>query len=133
MSTKVGGDFHGIASNQAAKIWNRELKEQRKAAQAEQEKQDAQDELAYVRARFRADCAARAIRTSQDSDNRYLRIQVARAEVVRHKLSALIVPTDNIVYGRRKLWGGVVRQPAGGRYIGIVAQRHWSAVAVNWQ
>ena len=44
---------------------------------------NAQDELAFVRARFRADCAARAIRTAEDAEKHLRRIQAARAEVVR--------------------------------------------------
>ena len=46
----------------------------------------AQDALAYERARFRADCAALAIRTAADAEKHMLRISVARAKVVRHKI-----------------------------------------------
>ena len=46
---------------------------------------NAQDMLAYKRARFRADCAARAIRTAADAEKHMIRIAVARAEVVRQK------------------------------------------------
>ena len=49
------------------------------------ERAHAQDALAYERARFRADCAARAIRTIADAEKVMLRIAVARAEVVRPK------------------------------------------------
>ena len=40
---------------------------------------NAQDALAYVLSRFRADCAAMAIRTAQDAEKRFIRIQVALA------------------------------------------------------
>ena len=43
---------------------------------------NAQDMLAVERARFRADCAARAIRTAADAEKHMCRIAVARAEVV---------------------------------------------------
>ena len=41
---------------------------------------NAQDALAYERAWFRADCAARAIRTIADAEKAMLRIAVARPE-----------------------------------------------------
>ncbi len=47
---------------------------------------NAQDDLAYVRAQFCADCAAWAIRTSQNAEKHYLSIKVARAEVVRAQI-----------------------------------------------
>jgi hypothetical protein len=50
----------------------------------------ALNELVYARERFRADCAARAIKTGQDAERRYIRIRDARAEVV----SAQIICTD---------------------------------------
>ena len=43
----------------------------------------AEDELVWARERFRADCAARAIRTSEDAEWHYTRIRDARAAVVR--------------------------------------------------
>ena len=43
---------------------------------------NAQDMLVRERARFRADCAARAIRTAADAEKHMCRIAVARAEVV---------------------------------------------------
>ena len=43
---------------------------------------NAQDMLVKERARFRADCAARAIRTAADAEKHMCRIAVARAEVV---------------------------------------------------
>ena len=46
---------------------------------------NAQDALAYERAWFRADCAARAIRTIEDAEKAMLCIAVARAEFVREK------------------------------------------------
>ena len=42
----------------------------------------AQDMLAYERAKFQADCAARNIRTTEDVERAYIRIAVARADVV---------------------------------------------------
>ena len=44
--------------------------------------------LAYERARFRADCAARAIRTAADAEKHMVRIEVARAEVRHHTHAA---------------------------------------------
>ncbi len=41
------------------------------------------DELVWAREQFRADCAARAIRTCQDAEWHYTRILDARAAVVR--------------------------------------------------
>ncbi len=46
---------------------------------------NAQGKLAFERARFRADCAARAIRTAADAEKHKCRIAVARADVVRRK------------------------------------------------
>ena len=46
---------------------------------------NAQGMLAFERARFRADCAARAIRTTADAEKHMCRITVARADVVRQK------------------------------------------------
>ena len=43
----------------------------------------AEDELVWARERFRADCAARAIRTCEDAEWHYSRIRDARAAVVR--------------------------------------------------
>ena len=43
----------------------------------------AEDELVWARERFRADCAARAIRTCEDAEWHYTRIRDARAAVVR--------------------------------------------------
>ena len=47
---------------------------------------NAQDTLPYGRARFRADCAVRAIRTAEDAERACIRISVARAEVVRQEI-----------------------------------------------
>ena len=43
---------------------------------------NAQGKLAFERARFRADCAARAIRNAADAEKHKCRIAVARAQVV---------------------------------------------------
>jgi hypothetical protein len=53
----------------------------------------AEDEPLWARERFRADCAARAIRTCQDAERHYIRIWDARAALVR----AHIVYTDGTV------------------------------------
>jgi hypothetical protein len=42
-----------------------------------------EDELVWARERFRADCAALAIRTCQNAERHYIRILYARAAVVR--------------------------------------------------
>ena len=47
---------------------------------------NAQGTLAYERAKFRADCAARAIRTTEDTERAWIRIAVARAKVVRQAI-----------------------------------------------
>ena len=75
---------------------------------------NAQDTLAYERARFRADCAARAIRTAADAEKHMNPISVARAEVVRHNIYGQRV-TLNIFFAGRRLWGGAPspRQRAG--------------------
>ena len=44
---------------------------------------NAQRTLAYERAKFTADCAARNIRTTEDAERAWIRIAVACAEVVR--------------------------------------------------
>ena len=44
---------------------------------------NAQATLAYEQAKFHADCAARNIRTTEDAERAWIRIAVARAEVVR--------------------------------------------------
>ena len=100
-------------SHHTTELRNKELKEQRKAAPAEQDQRratmdraaaalkstkvgdvdrsrggecvynynaaealcNAQDALAYERARFRADCAARAIRTAADAETHMLAFQ----------------------------------------------------------
>ena len=60
------------------------LKDQIRAIQADRRK--AQDTLAYERAKFHADCAARNIRTTEDAERAWIRIAVARAEVVRQEI-----------------------------------------------
>ena len=47
---------------------------------------NAQRTLAYERAKFHADCAARNIRTTEDAERAWIRIAVARAEVVRQEI-----------------------------------------------
>ena len=47
---------------------------------------NAQRTLAYERAKFTADCAARNIRTAVDAERAWKRIAVARAEVVRQEI-----------------------------------------------
>ena len=60
------------------------LKDQIRAIQADLH--NAQDTLAYERAKFRADCAARNIRTTEDAERAWICIVVARAEVVRPEI-----------------------------------------------
>ena len=64
-----------------------ELKDEIRAIQAD--RRNALDTLAYERAKFRADCAARNIRTSDDAKRAYIRIAVARADVVSQDILAL--------------------------------------------
>ena len=54
--------------------------DQIRAIQAD--RRNAEDTLAYERAKFHADCAARNIRTTEDAERAWIRIAVARAEVV---------------------------------------------------
>ena len=56
------------------------LIDQIRAIQAD--RRNAQDTLAYERAKFHADCAARNIRTTEDAERALTRIAVARADVV---------------------------------------------------
>ena len=63
MDRSVGGDYENNDSTAEA-LYN------------------AQDMLVRERARFRADCAARAIRTAADAEKHMCRIAVARAQVV---------------------------------------------------
>ena len=73
---------------------------------------NAQGMLAFERARFRADCAARAIRTAADAEKHMCRIAVARADVVRQKKIFSLHGTLPYFF----LWaggtGGARRQPA---------------------
>ena len=48
---------------------------------------NALDTLAYERAKFRADCAARNIKTSEDAERAYVRIAAARADVVSQDIA----------------------------------------------
>ena len=60
------------------------LIDQIRAIQAD--RRNAQATLAYERAKFHADCAARNIRTSEDAERAWIRIAVARAKVVRPEI-----------------------------------------------
>jgi len=51
----------------------------------------AEDEQAWARERFRADCAARAIRTCEDAEWHYTRIRDARAAVVRAECISMYI------------------------------------------
>ena len=51
----------------------------------------AEDELVWARERFRADCAARAIRTCEDAEWHYTRIRDARAAVVRAECISMYI------------------------------------------
>ena len=57
------------------------LIDQIRAIQAD--RRNAQAKLAYERAKFHADCAARNIRTTKDAERAWIRIAMARAKVVR--------------------------------------------------
>jgi hypothetical protein len=60
------------------------LARQQQAQEAERGQHlSAEDKLVWARERFRADCAARAIRTSEDAEWHYTRIRDARSAVVR--------------------------------------------------
>ena len=63
-----------------------ELKDESHAIQ--EDRRNAHDTLAYERAKFRADCAARNIRTSKDAERAYVRIAVARADVASQDILA---------------------------------------------
>ena len=63
------------------------LKDEIRAIQADL--RNALDTLAYERAKFRADCAARNIRTSEDAERAFIRVAVARADVVSQDILAL--------------------------------------------
>ena len=51
------------------------------------DRRNAQNTLAYERAKFRADCAARNIKTSEDAERAYVRIAAARADVVSQDIA----------------------------------------------
>ena len=70
----------------------------------------AQDMLAYERAKFQADCAARNIRTTEDAERALTRIAVARADVVSQDILDLHVTLSNVVWAGGT--GGAPRQPA---------------------
>ena len=61
------------------------LKDEIRAIQAD--RRNALDTLAYERAKFRADCAARNIKTSEDAERAYVRIAAARADVVSQDIA----------------------------------------------
>ena len=61
------------------------LKDEIIAIQAD--RRNALDTLAYERAKFRADCAARNIKTSEDAERAYVRIAAARADVVSQDIA----------------------------------------------
>ena len=99
------------------------LIDQIRAIQAD--RRNALDTLAYERAKFHADCAARNIRTTEDAERAWTRIAVARAEVVSQEILELDMTLSNVVLAGGT--GGAHRQPT---TYGIVAQGHWSAIAV---
>ena len=69
----------------------------------------AEDMLAYERAKFQADCAARNIRTTEDAERALTRIAVARADVVSQDILDLHVTLSFVWAGGT---GGAPRQPA---------------------
>ena len=84
------------------------LIDQIRAIQAD--RRNAQDTLAYERAKFHADCAARNIRTTEDAERAWIRIAVARAEVVSQEMLELDMTLTNVVWAGGT--GGARRQPA---------------------
>ena len=70
----------------------------------------ARDMLEYERAKFRADCAARNIRTPEDAERAYIRISVARADVVSLEILGLNATLCNVVSAGGT--GRARRQPA---------------------
>ena len=72
--------------NRQLKIQKDKLKDEIRAIQAD--RRNALDTLAYERAKFRADCAARNIRTSEDAERAFIRVAVARADVVSQDVSS---------------------------------------------
>jgi hypothetical protein len=54
------------------------------------DRRNALDVLTYERAKFRADCAARHIRTPEDAERAFVRIAAARAEVVSRDTALLV-------------------------------------------
>ena len=88
--TQVGDMDHATSgkgpSNEvgAPRGLKEKLIDQIRAIQAD--RRNAQATLAYERAKFHADCAARNIRTSEDAERAWIRISVARAEVVRPEI-----------------------------------------------
>ena len=89
-------------------LYNTELKRQEDRRNA----QDihAQDRMAYERAKFQADCAARNIRTTEDAERALTRFAVARADVVSQDILDLHVTLSNVVWAGGT--GGPPRQPA---------------------
>ncbi len=78
-----------------------------------------EDEMVWARERFRAACAARAIRTCQDAERHYICIRDARAAVVREGQQYIDrwqrLLTSCSAAGRA---GGPSGQPAaGGRFV----------------
>ena len=72
------------------KVKRDKLKDEIIAIQADRRNEQmmlAQDMLEYERAKFRADCAARNIKTSEDAERAYVRIAAARADVVSQDIA----------------------------------------------
>ena len=92
---------HGRYNSQ--ELYNTELKRQ-------EDRRNAQGRMAYERAKFQADCAARNIRTTEDAERALTRIAVARADVVSQDILDLHVTLSNVVWAGGT--GGAPRQPA---------------------
>ena len=58
----------------------------------------AQDMMAYERAKFQVDCAARNIRTTEDDKRALTRFAVARADVASQDILDLHVTLSNVVW-----------------------------------
>ena len=83
------------SSYNSREVYNKQRKEQRdklidEITSIQVDRRNALDVLAYERAKFRADCAARNIKTSEDAERAYVRIAAARAEVVSRDTALLV-------------------------------------------
>ena len=76
---------HGIAD--PAMYGNHRSYNSREVFAIQADRRNALHTLAYERAKIRADCAARNIKTSEDAERAYVRIAAARADVVSQDIA----------------------------------------------